>query len=160
MDAFKAGELDALVSTTVIEVGVDVPNATVMVIENAERYGLSALHQLRGRVGRGGGESWCILVSDHQSEAVRQRLQFLCHTSDGFAIARYDLENRGPGDFFGKRQHGLPALKLADLMTDTRTLQAAQQDAAALLAADPRLDSWPALADQVQRLFEQNTAMN
>ena len=125
MDAFKAGELDALVSTTVIEVGVDVPNATVMVIENAERYGLSALHQLRGRVGRGGGESWCILVSDHQSEAVRQRLQFLCHTSDGFAIARYDLENRGPGDFFGKRQHGLPALKLADLMTDTRTLQAA-----------------------------------
>ena len=116
MQDFKEGKLDALVSTTVIEVGVDVPNASVMVIENAERYGLSALHQLRGRVGRGAAESWCFLVSDHEGEAVRQRLHFLCTTTDGFAVAQYDLENRGPGDFFGSRQHGLPSLQIADLM--------------------------------------------
>ena len=100
MEDFKAGRLDALVSTTVIEVGVDVPNASVMVIENAERYGLSALHQLRGRVGRGAAESWCFLVSDNQSENVQKRLKFLCSTTDGFAVAQYDLETRGPGDFF------------------------------------------------------------
>ena len=134
MEDFKAGRLDALVSTTVIEVGVDVPNATVMVIENAERYGLSALHQLRGRVGRGAAESWCFLVSDNASESVQKRLRFLCSTSDGFAVAQYDLETRGPGDFFGSRQHGLPTLQVADLMNDTRTLHAAQSEAAALLA--------------------------
>ena len=100
MDDFKAGRLDALVSTTVIEVGVDVPNATVMVIENAERYGLSALHQLRGRVGRGAAESWCFLVSDNTAESVQKRLRFLCSTSDGFAVAQFDLDTRGPGDFF------------------------------------------------------------
>ena len=122
MDDFKAGRLDALVSTTVIEVGVDVPNATVMVIENAERYGLSALHQLRGRVGRGAAESWCFLVSDNTAESVQKRLKFLCSTSDGFAVAQFDLETRGPGDFFGSRQHGLPTLQIADLMNDTRTL--------------------------------------
>ena len=121
MEDFKAGRLDALVSTTVIEVGVDVPNASVMVIENAERYGLSALHQLRGRVGRGAAESWCFLVSDNTSEAVQKRLKFLCSTTDGFAVAQYDLETRGPGDFFGSRQHGLPTLQIADLMNDTRT---------------------------------------
>ena len=139
MDDFKAGRLDALVSTTVIEVGVDVPNATVMVIENAERYGLSALHQLRGRVGRGAAESWCFLVSDNTAESVQKRLKFLCSTSDGFAVAQFDLETRGPGDFFGSRQHGLPTLQIADLMNDTRTLHAAQAEAAALLAADPLL---------------------
>ncbi len=112
MDDFKAGRLDALVSTTVIEVGVDVPNATVMVIENAERYGLSALHQLRGRVGRGAAESWCFLVSDNTAESVQKRLKFLCSTSDGFAVAQFDLETRGPGDFFGSRQHGLPTLQI------------------------------------------------
>ena len=139
MEDFKAGRLDALVSTTVIEVGVDVPNASVMVIENAERYGLSALHQLRGRVGRGAAESWCFLVSDNTSEAVQKRLKFLCSTTDGFAVAQYDLETRGPGDFFGSRQHGLPTLQIADLMNDTRTLHAAQSEATALLAADPLL---------------------
>ena len=96
MEDFKAGRLDALVSTTVIEVGVDVPNASVMVIENAERYGLSALHQLRGRVGRGAAESWCFLVSDNQSENVQKRLKFLCSTTDGFAVAQYDLDERHP----------------------------------------------------------------
>ena len=156
MEDFKAGRLDALVSTTVIEVGVDVPNATVMVIENAERYGLSALHQLRGRVGRGAAESCCILISDHDSESVRERLRFLCSTSDGFAIAKYDLEHRGPGDFFGSRQHGLPVLQIADLMTDTRALYAAQEEAGAILRADPQLqreENQP-LARAVEHLFE------
>ena len=110
-----------------------------MVIENAERYGLSALHQLRGRVGRGAAESWCFLVSDNTSEPVQKRLKFLCSTADGFAVAQYDLETRGPGDFFGSRQHGLPTLQIADLMNDTRTLHAAQSEAAALLAEDPLL---------------------
>ena len=162
MDDFKSGRLDALVSTTVIEVGVDVPNATVMVIENAERYGLSALHQLRGRVGRGAAESWCFLVSDNASESVQKRLKFLCSTSDGFAVAQYDLETRGPGDFFGSRQHGLPTLQVADLMNDTRTLRAAQSEAAALLAADPLLErpEHALLARQVEQMFDQAGAMN
>ena len=162
MDDFKSGRLDALVSTTVIEVGVDVPNATVMVIENAERYGLSALHQLRGRVGRGAAESWCFLVSDNTAESVQKRLKFLCSTSDGFAVAQFDLETRGPGDFFGSRQHGLPTLQIADLMNDTRTLHAAQAEAAALLAADPLLEATEhsLLAAQVEQMFTKAGAMN
>ena len=162
MDDFKSGRLDALVSTTVIEVGVDVPNATVMVIENAERYGLSALHQLRGRVGRGAAESWCFLVSDNASESVQKRLKFLCSTSDGFAVAQYDLETRGPGDFFGSRQHGLPTLQIADLMNDTRTLHAAQSEAAGLLAEDPLLErpEHALLARQVEQMFDKAGTMN
>ena len=162
MDDFKSGRLDALVSTTVIEVGVDVPNATVMVIENAERYGLSALHQLRGRVGRGAAESWCFLVSDNASESVQKRLKFLCSTSDGFAVAQYDLETRGPGDFFGSRQHGLPTLQIADLMNDTRTLHAAQSEAVALLAEDPLLErpEHVLLARQVEQMFDKAGTMN
>ena len=162
MDDFKSGRLDALVSTTVIEVGVDVPNATVMVIENAERYGLSALHQLRGRVGRGAAESWCFLVSDNASESVQKRLKFLCSISDGFAVAQYDLETRGPGDFFGSRQHGLPTLQIADLMNDTRTLHAAQSEAVALLAEDPLLErpEHALLARQVEQMFDKAGAMN
>ena len=162
MEDFKAGRLDALVSTTVIEVGVDVPNASVMVIENAERYGLRALHQLRGRVGRGAAASWCFLVSDTQSEAEQKRLRFLCSTADGFAVAQYDLETRGPGDFFGSRQHGLPTLQIADLMNDTRTLHAAQAEAMARLADVPLLDKpdHALLAAQVQQMFEKAGAMN
>ena len=162
MDDFNSGRLDALVSTTVIEVGVDVPNATVMVIENAERYGLSALHQLRGRVGRGAAESWCFLVSDNASESVQKRLKFLCSTSDGFAVAQYDLETRGPGDFFGSRQHGLPTLQIADLMNDPRTLHAAQSEAVALLAEDPLLErpEHALLARQVEQMFDKAGAMN
>ena len=162
MEDFKEGRLDALVSTTVIEVGVDVPNATVMVIENAERYGLSALHQLRGRVGRGAAESWCFLVSDNAGENVQKRLKFLCSTSDGFAVAQYDLETRGPGDFFGSRQHGLPTLQIADLMNDTRTLHAAQSEAALMLAEDPLLTQpeHALLAQQVQQMFEKAGALN
>ena len=141
---------------------VMVPNASVMVIENAERYGLSALHQLRGRVGRGAAESWCFLVSDNTGENVQKRLKFLCSTADGFAVAQYDLETRGPGDFFGSRQHGLPTLQIADLMNDTRTLHAAQSEAAALLAEDPLLTApeHALLAAQVEQMFEKAGAMN
>ena len=155
MRRFAAGELDVLCSTTVVEVGVDVPNASVMVIENAERYGLSALHQLRGRVGRGAAESFCILVSDHDTPPVRERLAFLCHTTDGFAVAQFDLEHRGPGDFFGQRQHGLPDLRVADLAADARLIETAAAEAAALLAADPALRAprHAALAAEVERLF-------
>ena len=162
MQDFVSGLTQILVATTVIEVGVDVPNATVMVIENAERYGLSALHQLRGRVGRGAAESWCFLVSDNTAESVQKRLKFLCSTSDGFAVAQFDLETRGPGDFFGSRQHGLPTLQIADLMNDTRTLHAAQAEAAALLAADPLLEATEhsLLAAQVEQMFTKAGAMN
>ena len=156
MQKFTSGEIDILCSTTVIEVGVDVPNANVMVIENAERYGLSALHQLRGRVGRGAAKSYCILVSDHQSEAVQNRLSFLCHTADGFEVAKYDLENRGPGDFFGERQHGLPTLKIADAMQDARSLETANMEASRILETDEKLtDPKNELTrKEVEKLFE------
>lgn len=160
MRQFAAHELDVLCSTTVIEVGVDVPNANVMVIENAERYGLSALHQLRGRVGRGAAESYCILVSDHEGEDAKKRLEFLCGTTDGFAIAQFDLDNRGPGDFFGSRQHGLPALRTADLMRDARMLEYARSEAHALIAADPALEGYPALKAAVARLFADEGSLN
>ena len=162
MDAFKAGALDVLVSTTVIEVGVDVPNANIIVIENAERYGLSALHQLRGRVGRGKGEAYCVLISDHATDAVKKRLSFLCHTNDGFEIAKFDLETRGPGDFFGSRQHGLPTLRIADLMADSRALYAAQKEALALVGADPALRSPgnAGLRRLAEELFSDDTALN
>ena len=162
MGAFARHELDALVSTTVIEVGVDVPNASVIIIENAERYGLSALHQLRGRVGRGGGTAHCVLVSDHATEAVRKRLSFLCHTTDGFEIAKYDLETRGPGDFFGSRQHGLPTLRIASLANDTRVLKAAQEKALEAVRGDPALEApeHAPLRALAESLFERGVAMN
>ena len=162
MEAFKAGRMDALVSTTVIEVGVDVPNANLIAIENAERYGLSALHQLRGRVGRGGGEAYCVLVSDHVTDAVKKRLSFLCRTNDGFEIARFDLETRGPGDFFGSRQHGLPALRIADLAADSRVLYAAQEEALALMQSDPalRAPEHAGLRRMAEALFSGDTALN
>lgn len=155
MAAFAAHETDILVSTTVIEVGVDVPNAAVMVIENAERFGLSQLHQLRGRVGRGKHQSYCILISDNRNEETRQRLKVMTKTTDGFQIAEEDLRLRGPGDFFGARQHGLPGLKVADLGCDTQLLQEARQAAEQLLAQDPALPSCPATAERVTELFTQ-----
>ncbi|HCC00167.1 MAG TPA: ATP-dependent DNA helicase RecG, partial [Ruminococcaceae bacterium] len=139
MQAVATGEMQWLVSTTGIEVGGDVPAAVVMVIENAERFGLSQLHQLRGRVGRGSEQSYCILVSDIKESTSRERLNVLCKTTDGFAVAERDLALRGPGDFFGKRQHGLPALAIADLMKDMRVLQSAREAANALLKDDPYL---------------------
>ena len=139
MSRFAAGETDVL-STTVIEVGVDVPNAALMVVENAERFGLSQLHQLRGRVGRGKHKSWCILVSDAKGEEARARLHAMTHISDGFKIAEEDLRLRGPGDFFGSRQHGLPELHIADLGADMNVLKAAQDAAKRLLDSDPRLE--------------------
>ena len=158
MAAFTAGETDILVSTTVIEVGVDVPNASLIVIENADRYGLSQLHQLRGRVGRGKHQSWCVLVSDNRSPDTRARLKVLTQTNDGFKIAEEDLKLRGPGDFFGARQHGLPALRVADLETDTRVLKEAQDAAAEVLAADPELTQpeHRPLLEKVRRLFAED----
>ena len=157
MSAFAAGETQVLVSTTVIEVGVDVPNAALMVIENAERFGLSQLHQLRGRVGRGKHQSYCVLISSAKKEETVQRLKALCATTDGFRIAEEDLKLRGPGDFFGQRQHGLPELKAASLTGDVRLLREAQLAAEELLAEDPELTD-PAhapLRRRVSDLFEE-----
>ncbi len=155
MRRFAAGETSVLVSTTVVEVGVDVPNATVMMVENAERYGLSQLHQLRGRVGRGSCQSYCILLSDARSETSRARLKIMCGTNDGFRIADEDLRLRGPGDFFGNRQHGLPALKIADMATDMDCLREAQDAAKAIAARDPALElpEHRGLRAEVRQLF-------
>jgi len=155
MSAFAAHESDVLVSTTVIEVGVDVPNASLMIIENAERFGLSQLHQLRGRVGRGQHQSYCVLVSDSRNKETRQRLKVMTTTSDGFKIAEEDLRLRGPGDFFGQRQHGLPGLRIADIGCDASLLREAQTAAEELLAADPELKTCPAAAERISELFTQ-----
>ncbi len=140
MRAFAAGEIDLLVATTVIEVGVDVPNATVMVVENAERFGLSQLHQLRGRVGRGQHKSTCVLVSDAHGAETEARLDAMCRSQDGFYIAEQDLKLRSPGDFFGRRQHGLPEMKLANLLTDLPFAASISQFCDALLERDPALE--------------------
>ena len=155
MAAFAAGKIQLLVSTTVIEVGVDVPNAVIMVVENADRFGLAQLHQLRGRVGRGAHRSTCILISDHTGEENRRRLSVLCATNDGFRIADEDLKLRGPGDFFGDRQHGLPQLRIANLMGDVSLLQQAQACAADLVES-PALctELYAPLREAVARLFD------
>jgi ATP-dependent DNA helicase RecG len=139
MREFKDGVLDILVSTTVIEVGIDVPNASVMLIEHAERFGLSQLHQLRGRVGRGPWKSYCILLAGSTSEEGRRRIEAMTSTNDGFRIAEVDLELRGPGDFFGTRQSGLPEFRVADLLRDGAMLEEARREAFALVQADPKL---------------------
>ena len=159
MAAFVRGEIDILVATTVIEVGVDVPNAALMIIENAERFGLSQLHQLRGRVGRGQHKSWCILVSDNKGEEVKARLSIMSKTNNGFEISEEDLRLRGPGDFFGSRQHGLPEMHVADLGADTQIMKTAQDEAKALLAADPQLSlpEHSALRERIETLFNNNT---
>ena len=152
MAAFAAGESDILVSTTVVEVGVDVPNATLMVVENADRFGLSQLHQLRGRVGRGQAKSYCVLLSDVQNDDTKRRLKALTQTSDGFRIAEEDLKLRGPS-----RQHGLPTLKAADLSCDMPLLAEARDAAQQLLAGDPLLTrpEHAVLRRRVQALFRQ-----
>ena len=158
LGAFSRGETDILVATTVVEVGVDVPNATLMVIENADRFGLSQLHQLRGRVGRGSAQSYCILVSSNRNEQTRKRLKALCATTDGFQIAEEDLALRGPGDFLGQRQHGLPLFKVADLQMDMQTLMEAKQAAGAAMTGPETLElaAYAPLRARVDALFRQS----
>ena len=156
MAAFAAGETDILVSTTVIEVGVDVPNAALMVVENAEHFGLSQLHQLRGRVGRGKHKSYCVLFSNSQNETTKARLSVMTKTNNGFEIAEEDLSLRGPGDFFGNRQHGLPQMKLANLSYNMDLLKEAQAAATKLIEDDPKLEKpeHAALCAQIKHLYE------
>ena len=158
MSAFQRGDIHLLISTNVIEVGVDVPNAVIMVIENAERFGLSALHQLRGRVGRGKYKSTCILISDADNDTSKKRLKIMCDTQDGFKIADEDLKMRGPGDFFGSRQHGLPEFKIADILSDMKVLRAARAAADDILKSDPDLSSAEnsGLNALVKRMFPDN----
>ena len=156
MQSFSEGETQLLVSTTVIEVGVDVPNAVIMVIENAERFGLSQLHQLRGRIGRGQYKSTCILITDAQNDTAQRRMKVMEATTDGFKIADEDLKLRGPGEFFGSRQHGLPEMKIADMLKDRGTLEETQRAAKEIVARDPELSSPEnaALNSEIQRLFD------
>ncbi len=155
MERFAAGETDVLVSTVVIEVGIDVPNATVMVIENSERFGLAQLHQLRGRVGRGSLQSYCILISDSESKVAKRRNEIMCETADGFVIAEEDLKLRGPGELFGTRQHGLPELNISDLVRNVKILEKTKDIAAKIIEEDPRLFSLEnaELKCRVQKMF-------
>jgi ATP-dependent DNA helicase RecG len=152
MEKFRTHQFDILVCTTVVEVGVDVPNATVMVIENADRFGLAQLHQLRGRVGRSSEQSYCYLVSDSQAEATINRLNIMTETNDGFVIAEKDLEIRGPGEFLGYKQSGLPDLVLADLVKDVKVLEDARNTAISIIKEDPTLDGYPSLLKLLQRM--------
>jgi ATP-dependent DNA helicase RecG len=155
MASFKKGEIDVLVSTTVIEVGVDVPNAAMMLIVHAERFGLSQLHQLRGRVGRGGSQSYCfLLVYEPLSEDARRRLDIMVKSSDGFKIAEEDLNIRGPGEFFGTRQAGMPDLKIANIIRDASLLDAARKEAFALTDKDAELNSLPELKKELEMFWK------
>ncbi len=162
MTQFAAGNIDLLISTTVIEVGVDVPNAVIMVIENADCFGLSQLHQLRGRVGRGDVKSTCILISDIKNDEVKDRLKILEATSDGFRIADEDLKLRGPGDFIGSRQHGLPDLKLSKLLTDSETVRETHFAAENLLKNNPALEGeeYNMLKKRVNQMFSKGLVLN
>jgi len=140
MDSFKNGDIKILISTTVIEVGIDVPNSTMMVIYNAERFGLATLHQLRGRVGRGSYKSYCILKYQGNSQNTRERMKVMTQTNNGFIISEKDLELRGSGEFFGTRQHGLPELKIANLLEDIEMLKSIQSVAIKIMEEDPNLE--------------------
>ena len=156
MQNFKDKEIDILISTTVIEVGVDVPNANIMVIENAERFGLATLHQLRGRVGRGEYKSYCILKYQGHSKLTKERMDVMTKTNDGFVISEKDLELRGSGEFFGTRQHGLPELKIANLFEDIELLKRVQSVAVAIMDEDPELkqEKNKVLAKQIEKKFQ------
>ena len=153
MSAFARGEIQLLVATTVIEVGIDVPNATIIMIENGESFGLSQLHQLRGRVGRGKEKSTCILVTDSKNPETVERLKTICHNSDGFAIAEHDMAERGIGDFFGLRQHGLPTMRVANLMEDGQLLEIAKETADYILTKDPDLIHLPVLYNRIDKVM-------
>jgi ATP-dependent DNA helicase RecG len=154
MERFRAGKIDCLVATTVIEVGVDVPNATVMVVEHADRFGLAQLHQLRGRVGRGGAKSWCLLLGEPSTPEAAERLRVLAETTDGFVLAEKDLEIRGPGEVFGTRQSGASPLKVADLMRDRELLAMARRDAREWVERSPMLAK-PEERTLLRRLLKQ-----
>lgn len=156
MQDFSSGKIQLLVSTTVVEVGVDVPNAVIMVIENAERFGLSQLHQLRGRIGRGEYKSTCILITDAANDTAKRRMKVMESTTDGFKIADEDLKLRGPGEFFGSRQHGLPEMRIADMLSDRETLEETRRAAAEITAHDPELalPENAAMKAEIQRLFD------
>ena len=158
MSEFARGNADILVATTVIEVGVDVPNATLMIVEDADRFGLSQLHQLRGRVGRGQDKSYCILTSHNRNTETLQRLKAFCKTTDGFKIAQEDLKMRGPGDFFGSRQSGLPTFRVASLGSDLETLTIAQQASKDWIERHGTADTpeGKALRSRIQTLFERS----
>jgi ATP-dependent DNA helicase RecG len=141
MQRFKDGHIQILVSTTVIEVGVDVPNATVMVVEQAERFGLAQLHQLRGRVGRGAAQSYCILVTEKMNDAARERIRTLVESTDGFFISEMDLKLRGPGEFFGTKQAGLPSLRVANILRDAEILDVARREALEFIARPPSAEA-------------------
>jgi ATP-dependent DNA helicase RecG len=155
MASFARGEADVMVATTVIEVGVDVPNATLMVIEDADRFGLSQLHQLRGRVGRGSSKSYCILTSQNRNPETQARLKALCATTDGFRIAEEDLKLRGPGDFFGSRQSGMPVFRVVNLSMDLQTLKDAQEASARWIDTQGTMDTpeGVALRQRIGELF-------
>ncbi len=153
MQAFASGEIHVLVSTTVVEVGVNVPNATCMIIYDAERFGLAQLHQLRGRVGRGAEQSYCYLIADPKTEIGKERMQVMCETNDGFELSQRDLELRGPGDFFGTKQSGLPEFKIADLLSDYKALEVARNEATQLIAQESfwHEERYAELRDYLQR---------
>jgi ATP-dependent DNA helicase RecG len=150
MTAFRDGEIQVLLSTSVVEVGVDVPNATVMLIENAERFGLAQLHQLRGRIGRGEHPSFCVLVGEPKSLEGWRRLKIMEETGDGFRIAEEDFRIRGPGTIFGTEQSGLPPLRFADLGTDFDLLSQAREDAKRFTEKDATLAAWPGLLEKMR----------
>lgn len=162
MNEFASGEIQILVSTTVIEVGVNVPNANMMIIENAERFGLSQLHQLRGRVGRGKDQAYCILFAHGNGDITKKRMETMCKSNDGFYISEQDLKLRGPGDFFGTRQHGLPEMKIANLFEDTDILKKAQEAADYIMEKDPEMESdeYAALKKRAENILKDNVVMN
>lgn len=162
MERFVKGETDILVSTTVIEVGVNVPNSNIMIIENAERFGLSQLHQLRGRVGRGREQAFCILFAHGNNDIIKKRMEIMCTSNDGFYVSEEDLKLRGPGDFFGTRQHGLPELKIANLFSDMKILKKAQAAAGKIISEDRNLEKNinAGLLEKIKKMFREDIAAN
>ena len=160
MHRFVSGDIKILVSTTVIEVGVNVPSGNMMIIENAERFGLSQLHQLRGRVGRGSEQAYCVLFCHGINEFTKKRMETMCMSNDGFYISEQDLKLRGPGDFFGTRQHGLPDMKIANLFEDMDILKNAQEAVAEILKDDPELLKYPGLKKRISLMFSEKVIMN